>query len=75
MDFTGMSTTTTADTLKALRNMFAQHGLPEQMVSDNGQMSSQHLQRRMESGISVVLRTTQPLMGWQNVLCRHSNGQ
>ena len=31
-----MSTTTTAATLKALRDMFAQHGLPEQMVSDNG---------------------------------------
>ena len=31
-----MTTTTTADTLKALRKMFAQYGLPEQMVSDNG---------------------------------------
>ena len=31
-----MITTTTADTLKALRKMFAQYGLPEQIVSDNG---------------------------------------
>ena len=31
-----MTTTTTANTLKALRKMFAQYGLPEQMVSDNG---------------------------------------
>ncbi len=31
-----MTTTTTADTLKALRKMFVQYGLPEQMVSDNG---------------------------------------
>ena len=28
--------TTSADTLKALRNMFSRYGLPEQMVSDNG---------------------------------------
>ena len=31
-----MTTTTTADTLKALRMMFVQYGLPEQIVSEKG---------------------------------------
>ena len=31
-----MTTTTTANTLNALRELFSRHGLPEQMVSDNG---------------------------------------
>ena len=31
-----MSTTTTAQTVAVLRQMFAVNGLPEQLVSDNG---------------------------------------
>lgn len=31
-----MSTTTTAKTITALRHLFATHGIPEQIVSDNG---------------------------------------
>ena len=31
-----MSQTTTAKTITALRHMFATHGIPEQLVSDNG---------------------------------------
>ena len=31
-----MNSTTTASTIEALRSIFAQHGLPEQLVTDNG---------------------------------------
>ncbi len=31
-----MSTTTTAKTITALRHLFATHGIPEQIASDNG---------------------------------------
>ena len=69
-----MTTTTTADTLKALRNMFAWHGLPEQMVSDNGpQFISEEF--AMESDTSAVLHTTHPQMGLLNVSSRHLSEQ
>ena len=31
-----MATTTTEKTIEALRHLFAAHGLPEQIISDNG---------------------------------------
>ena len=36
-----MTSTTSEKTIEALRSMFANHGLPEQMVSDNGPNSLQ----------------------------------
>ena len=40
-----MSTTTAEKTVSELRKLFATHGLPEQIVSDNGvQFTSQHFE-------------------------------
>ncbi len=36
MEIIPMSSTTTTATLRALRFLFSVHGLPEEMVSDNG---------------------------------------
>ena len=49
IDVKHMTSTTTERTIDELRLIFAEHGLPEQLVSDNGQSSSQDSQDRMES--------------------------
>ena len=44
-----MSTTTAEKTVSELRKLFATHGLPEQIVSDNGaQFTSQHFEEFMK---------------------------
>ena len=52
-----MSTTTSAKTIEVLRNIFAAHGLPEEIVSDNGpQFTSQECRGFLSSkGIKKTL--------------------
>ena len=51
-----MSTTTAEKTVSELRKLFATHGLPEQIVSDNGaQFTSQHFEEFMKlNGIKHI---------------------
>ena len=54
-----MSTTTAVATIEQLRCMFAQHGIPETLVSDNGLqfMSDEFAQFCLKNGIHHVLVT------------------
>lgn len=64
-----MKNTTSAATIKVLRQYFAAYGLPEQIVSDNGpQFASVFFLRVMESSILDVFRIIPPPMELQNDL-------
>ena len=73
-----MTKTTTATTLTALRKMFAQYGLLEQIVSDNGPqfVSEEFATFARKNGVtSVVLLITPPQMGLLNDSSRLLNEQ
>ena len=69
-----MAHTTTAKTIVALRNLFATHGIPEQIVSNDKPQSSdfEAFTRRKESSIHDHHLTIQIQMTEQNGLSGHS---
>ena len=72
-----MMTTTAEKTIAELRRVFATHGLPEQLVSDNrAQFTSDIFQQFLkENGLNMSVQhlTIHPLMGRLKGLYRHSN--
>ena len=71
-----MMTTIAEGIIVELRRVFVTHGLPKQLVLDNGaQFTSDTFQQFLkENGIkmSVQHHTIHPLMGRLKGLCRHS---
>ena len=67
-----MSSTSTDSTIAILRHVFAAHGLPQQLVSDNGPQfassESHNFLKRMGSNTYDMLPTTHHQMGWLNTL-------
>ena len=67
--------TSSQATIKALRGMFATHGLPEMLVSDNGTAfkSGEFQEFVTRNGIRHVTTapTNLPQMDWLSVQCRH----
>ena len=72
-----MASTTTAQTIAVLRDMFARNGLPKQVVSDNGpQFRAEEFKEFMaRNGIQHVFTPLIILLalGQQNVWCNRSN--
>ena len=73
-----MTVTSAEKTVIEMRRVFATHGLPYQIVSDNGaQFTSFHfaefLKNKMELSTSAQSHTIQPQMGKQNALFKPSN--
>ena len=59
-----MSQTTTEHTIKALRHLFSIHGLPEQIVSDNGpQFTSSTFAEFLNEAFSII--TVPPRIEWR----------
>ena len=53
-----MTSTTSQDTIKALQSLFARHGLPHKLVSDNGpQFTSEEFRAFMEKCDIVHIKT------------------
>ncbi|KAL5516094.1 hypothetical protein EMCRGX_G001364 [Ephydatia muelleri] len=66
-----VSSTSSQQAIRVLRQVFSCHGLPEVLVSDNSTaFTSTEFQTVMDSDTLEVLPTTQPLMDWLNEQCK-----
>ena len=78
LEVTPVASTSSHATIQALRRIFATHGLPEMLVSDNGTAftSDEFKQFLQMNGIQQVNSAEQhpiiqPQMDWRNIPSRH----